>query len=134
MNNRIIVETPEVIELKKLLEEAVKVIRYSESQFRYIYYDNGFDEWFETVKNRGIVHHNKEDLRISYSFGSIHESIRRDKQCKALEEENQKSKERLTKAVERLQALKESFWSSSYGEKADELSKADEFLKTLEEK
>ena len=37
MENRIITETPQVIELKKLLKEAVEVIRYSESQFRYIY-------------------------------------------------------------------------------------------------
>jgi len=63
-------------------------------------YYNGFDEWFETVKNKSIAHHNKEDLRISYGFGSIHESMRRDKQCKALEEENKKLKDQLAKAVE----------------------------------
>lgn len=105
-------------------------------------YDNGFDEWFETVKNRSTFHHNKEDLRISYGFGSIHESMRRDKQCKALEEENNKLKEQLEKAVGVIRYSESQFryiYNVSNGVDVSECAvysgnKARDFLKTLEEK
>jgi hypothetical protein len=42
-------------------------------------------------------------------------------------------KKLLKEAVEILRSLKESFWSSAYGEMADELSRADEFLDKIKE-